>query len=94
MVRVALQPEAQAELNSLADHPEGRTDLRLQQLMPAVFYDTNAGTFLVLPRSFPAQQRAVRLIGAPPFFVFRSGYASLSRASQAWYSRSISSFFC
>ena len=49
VVRLALQPEALAELDSLADDPDARSKLRLRQLNPVVFYGTGASAFLVLP---------------------------------------------
>ena len=49
VVRLALHTEALADLAELAGQPEARTNLRLRQLKPVVFYGTAAKAFLVLP---------------------------------------------
>ncbi|MGN0761833.1 MAG: hypothetical protein ACI4MK_00530, partial [Aristaeellaceae bacterium] len=49
VVKLALHAEALADLAELADQPEARTNLRLRQLKPVVFYGTAAKAFLVLP---------------------------------------------
>lgn len=49
VVKLALQPDAMADLASSADGPEDHTALRLRQLQPAVFYGSAASAFLVLP---------------------------------------------